>query len=355
MAFPLSIMAAGMVSPIAKSLAATCAAIRCGYDAFELSHFKPRFGHDNIACSTVDYADNIHGISKLSRMVIASISEALDTLGFQQPKNPLPLIICLPESSRTHYDLAYAEELFFKIQSHFPQFNENQTIIIREGRTSVAKALQYARRIVYKEKEPQVCIVAVDSYVNRNDIFRLTSKSENIAERVLTSTNSKGFIPGEASAAIIVSSPRPDESALHITGLGLAEEEAFLFSGKVLRARGLCEAINIAMSDAGIGPSDADLRLSSISGEPYFFEEMAIALQKKFRVLKPDYPLWAPADYLGETGAATGAVMLAYLHDCVTTNQIDGSRILCQLSGDNKDRAAIYLQTTNTKQGPTAV
>ena len=56
---------------------------------------------------------------------------------------------------------------------------------------------------------------------------------------------------------------------------------------------------------------DLDYRLTDNSGEQYYFKEAALALTRTLRQRKEAFDIWHPADCIGETGAAIGAVALA--------------------------------------------
>ena len=65
------------------------------------------------------------------------------------------------------------------------------------------------------------------------------------------------------------------------------------------------------MGEAGIGFEDVDYRISDLSGEQYYFKEVALSMQRGLRVRKDNMDLWTPASEFGYTGAAAYPIVLS--------------------------------------------
>ncbi|MDV7213932.1 hypothetical protein R4769_22685, partial [Azotobacter beijerinckii] len=164
-------------------------------------------------------------------------------------------------------------------------------------------------------------------------------------ERLLTSLNSNGFIPGEGAAAVLVGAPPAgEEPQLACLGLGFGVENATVESeDRPLRAEGLTNALRAALAEAGVGLERLDYRLTDISGEQYYFKEAALTLSRSLRVRKERFPLRHPADCIGECGAAIGPVLFAVALAACRKGYGDGPNILCHLGNDAGQRAVALL------------
>jgi len=336
-AHPLAVMSSGLVTSVGLSAPAACAAIRSGLT----NPIETRFADSEaewIIGHAVPLDPPLRGIDRLARMASMAAEECL--IGVPRTDWPdLPVMLCVAEPDRPGRLDEVPHELFERIgQSLETQFASSSRIV-EQGRVSVAVALLHARKLIYELNVPQVLIVAVDSLLTASTLRALDD-----ASRLLTPANSNGFIPGEASSAILVSKPGGG-AALTITGLGFAVEQATLESEAPLRAEGLSQAINDAVLDAGCAVHDMDFRIADISGEQYYFKEAALARSRTLHRLKEEHDLWHPADCIGETGSAIGPLMIAVAAAAARKGYAPGPAALLHLSNDAGQRAAIVTRT----------
>ncbi len=147
---------------------------------------------------------------------------------------------------------------------------------------------------------PHVVIAAVDSLLN----WPTLSVYER-ATRLLTATNSNGFMPGEGAGALLVGRPNGGAELL-CAGLGFGVERAHIDSEEPLRADGLTAAFKQALADAGCALNELDFRITDVSGEQFYFKEAALALSRTMRQRREEFDFWHPAECIGEAGAAAG-------------------------------------------------
>jgi 3-oxoacyl-[acyl-carrier-protein] synthase-1 len=161
--------------------------------------------------------------------------------------------------------------------------------------------------------------------------------------RLLTAENSNGFMAGEGAGALLVRAPGSGPDLL-CTGVGLGSEQAHIDSEVPLRADGLTKAITTALAQAGLQMGDMDLRITDLSGEQYYFKEAALALARTLRTHKEEFPIWHPAECIGEQGATAGAAVVA-LADCAFRKAYaGGARVLAHMANDAGQRAALTLE-----------
>jgi 3-oxoacyl-[acyl-carrier-protein] synthase-1 len=213
-----------------------------------------------------------------------------------------------------------------------------ESSIIAHGRVSVALALAHARKLIHEDKAPQVLIVAVDSLLSWPTLSFYERE-----DRLLTSLNSNGFMPGEAGGALLVGR-RGGNAELLCTGFGFGVEKAHIDSGEPLRADGLTFAIKGALADAGCEMHDLDYRITDLSGEQYYFKEAALALSRTLRKRKETFDIWHPAECIGESGAVAGVAVFALADAACRKGYTLGPHILGHLANENGQRAAIVLR-----------
>ncbi|MNQ32985.1 3-oxoacyl-(acyl carrier protein) synthase [compost metagenome] len=332
------ILGSGMVSAVGLDAPSSCAAIRCALDNFQETRFIDRGGEWQIAAE-VPLEHPWRGRTKLIRMAARAIAEALRSVpGCAAEKTPL--LLGLAEAERPGrlegLDISLLHGIERELGLHF----HGSSNVIPRGRVSGAVALLNARKLIHEQGHRHVLVAGVDSFLAGPTLAAFEGR-----ERLLTSQNSNGFIPGEGAAAVVIGAPVASEAPqLACIGLGFGMEKATVEAEDIpLRAEGLTQAVRAALAEAGCGLEKMDYRLTDISGEQYYFKEASLALGRTLRVRKEHFHLWHPADCIGETGAAIGPAMLTVALAACRKNYGEGPNIFCHLGNDAGQRAAALL------------
>lgn len=334
----LSIIGSGMVSAVGLSAPASCAAIRCAIDNFQETRFIDRAGEWLMAAS-VPLEQPWRGRTKLIKMAARAIAEALHSTPGLAPEQT-PLLLGLAEGERPGRLKDLDRTLLHAIEDELGlRFHPASSIIVH-GRVSAAVALLEARKLLYQGGHRHVLVAGVDSFLSAATLTAFEQR-----ERLLTSQNSNGFIPGEGAAAVVLAAPVASEQPqLLCIGLGFGMEKATVEAEDLpLRADGLTQAVRAALGEAGCGLEQMDYRLTDISGEQYYFKEASLALSRNLRVRKEFFHLWHPADCIGEVGAAIGPAMLAVALAASRKGYGEGPKIFCHLGNDAGQRAVALL------------
>ncbi|MBD9606686.1 MULTISPECIES: hypothetical protein [Pseudomonas] len=334
----LCIIGSGMVSAVGLSAPASCAAIRCAIDNFQETRFIDQGGEWLIAAS-VPLEQPWRGRTKLIKMAARAIAEALQSTPNVDPEKT-PLLLGVAEVERPGRLDGLDKGLLHAIEAELGlRFHPGSNVIAR-GRVSAAVALLNARTLIYQGGHRHVLIAGVDSFLSGPTLAAFEAR-----ERLLTSQNSNGFIPGEGAAAVVLAAPvTSKEPLLACIGLGFGMEKATVEAEDIpLRADGLTQAVRAALSEVGCGLEQMDYRLTDISGEQYYFKEASLALSRTLRVRKEFFHLWHPADCIGEVGAAIGPAMLAVALAASRKGYGEGPNIFCHLGNDAGERAAAML------------
>jgi 3-oxoacyl-[acyl-carrier-protein] synthase-1 len=335
--FPLAITGTGMVTGVGLNAPASCAAIRCALDNFQETRFMDSGGEWIMGCE-VPLEQPWRGKTKLIKMAAAAINECLANNKKIVPKNT-PLLLCLSEHERKGRVIDDDKQFFLDLQDELGVEFHEQSRVIARGHVAVAVALKHAREILQERKVKLVMIAAADSLLVAPT---LTHFEEN--ERLLTSQNSNGFIPGEAGAALVVEAVHAkQEGQLICHGLGFGVEKAHVDSEEPLKADGLTAAIKESLNDAGCGESILQFKITDISGEQYYFKESSLAFSRIDRTKRKEFDIWHPADCIGEVGAVIGAVMIAVLKYACEKDYSKGRHILAHVGNDDGKRSSMII------------
>ena len=334
---PVSIIASGMVTSVGLNAPSTCAAIRCAIDNFSETRFMDS-GGEWIIGAQVPLEQPWRGLPKLVHMAAPAIRECLAQIGNVRPEM-IPLLLCVAEKERPGRLAGLDDQLFHDIEAELGvRFHPSSGIIAR-GRVAGALALAEARRMIYEQRMPLCIIAGTDSY-----LLAATLDAYQKADRLLTSQNSNGFIPGEAGTAVLIGPPgKTRELELHCIGFGIGQEKATIDSEEPLRADGLVQAFQAAFSDGGKTLADVDYRITDSNGEQYWFKEAALAVTRILREHKELFEIWHHADCIGETGAASAVCALGVALAATRKRYAPGHGALCHFSAEDGERIALVL------------
>jgi 3-oxoacyl-[acyl-carrier-protein] synthase I len=286
----------------------------------------------------VPLAEPWYGRSKLSKMAAMAIEECLADISREEWRH-IPLVLCVAERDRPGRFEGLDDQLFFEIQQELQMEFSEQSLVMPHGRVSVGLALMQARKLLTDQVVPHVLIAATDSLIHWP-----TLSAYDQEQRLLTASNSNGFIPGEGAGALLVG-PEFKDRNLICTGVGTATEPAALGSDLPLRGEGLAQAIRAALLESGCAIHQFDFRIADLSGEQYYFKEATLALARIMRVTKEEFDIWHPAECIGESGAVAGLASVAIALNAWEKEYANGPNILCHAANDAGQRAAILLQS----------
>lgn len=347
----VAICSAGAVTSLGQCLATSSAAIRAGLDRFQSTAFVDRQGQpitgapaDAPALETQP-GQRVGGGQRLGHFLTLAAEECCQRARLALPLDrAIPVLFTSDGQRRDTIDQAL--NYFLDANPHLidPDTHRRRHMeAFGQGETAIMYALDQARQHL-ANGAPYVMILGVDSWLNVRDIEHALSQ-----QRLLTSDNAAGFIPGEAAGAILLTSqtttPAGHSPTLHITGLGLADETAALHEPMPCYGAGLTRAVQAALTESGWPAHSLALRVSDNSGEEYFFEESAYAWNRVLREPLPEhYRHLVPAAQLGQIGCAFGPVLMAHLWQLAQQQRLGAERILMHLSSAQPQRGAVCLQ-----------
>lgn len=87
-----------------------------------------------------------------------------------------------------------------------------------------------------------------------------------------------------------------------------------------------------------------DFRISDLAGEQYGFKEQALMVSRTLRQRRPDFPLWHPADCIGDIGAAAGIAQIVCASAAFQRGYAPGPHALLCTGGVTGKRAVAVLR-----------
>lgn len=342
----LAIRGCGIVSALGFNSPASLAALRAGVSAVRSLPWLDFESGEPLRGAKVDLPQWWEGVGKLADLLAPAIDECLQAADV--PPTDIPILLGVAERSRPARFADLDTELLDTVQAKLgvPQHPESR--LYPHGQTGCANALVHAHRLITQRKA-QYCVVAgVDSYLQQGALDAYVEQ-----RRVLTLSNSNGFLPGEAGCAVLVGAAG-DAAAdeLRILGVGVGREPATIGGTQPLRAEGLTRAVRQALESSGIAMTSIPRRLTDISGEQYMFKEALFTVMRTNHGPRPVTPaLEHPIEYLGHIGAAILPCLLAWAWHGQQQRYFEPDPLLIHVGSDEGDRAALVVQ----RHGPVGV
>jgi 3-oxoacyl-[acyl-carrier-protein] synthase-1 len=213
--------------------------------------------------------------------------------------------------------------------------------VITKGHASVIYALSFAIRLICEHTIKRAVIIGIDSLVNEDAINFYMEHN-----RIKTRSSATGLIPGEAGAALFIESVndaknRGVEINNTIGAVSTAFDEHNFLSENEVKGRKLSQVmVNVLKTTNRVETAYTDL-----NGEALRADEWGHALlhvQSEIGYLPQKTIL--PAECLGDTGAASGAVSIAACLRSFSRNYAQGESILICSNSESGDIGAAIIE-----------
>ena len=253
---------------------------------------------------------------------------------------PIPLCLALPEGLPSHQidGARFAAYLSAQVPGVFDPTRSDAS---HTGRAGSVTAVGQAVLTIQQGLADFVLAGGVDSY---RDLFLLGSLDAE--QRVKSETSLDGFIPGEGAAFLILASARACaarglQPLASVSPVAAGFETGHLYSEEPYRGDGLAatvaQVVAQRLADQPIGEV-----YSSMNGESHWAKEWGVAYMRNRDAFLPVYRMHHPADSVGDTGAASGTLMVG-LAAVGIRNKYRRSPALVYGSSDRGPRAALVV------------
>ena len=257
-------------------------------------------------------------------------------------EHPLPLLLGLPEH---HTTIPIDPTTFVQrlaTQTGVP-LDLARSLAVPRGRAAGLMALREAANRLHGGDSPFVLVGGVDTLV---DLYVLGTL--DMEGRIRNEVNSDGFSPGEGAGFVLLCTPaKAAEQGLEplavIACTAIGQEAGHLYSDQPYLGEGLAEAFATLLADAP-PPAPIACVYASFNGERYWAREFGVARVRSAAAFESDNAVEHPAEVFGDLGAAHGVVMLALAAHAVA-NGYRPAPCLVFASSDHADRAATLLVT----------
>ncbi len=222
------------------------------------------------------------------------------------------------------------------------------------GRASGLAALHRAARHLREERIEVALVGGVDSWVRADALERLIE-----AGRLRDDDHPQGTIPGEGAAFVVIESTPPAgvKPLVWLTGSAVAEEPS-ADTEDASEGVGLTQALRKVRAGATL--ASFPRILCDLNGDRYRAMEWAYSLIRALPDLKQDKQRepwgpeeterWHPAEYTGDTGAASGIINLAWAATALRKGYAHSDDALIWGGSEGRLRAAALITRMTSRE-----
>ncbi|GJH29935.1 hypothetical protein [Caballeronia novacaledonica] len=331
---PIFVSCPGMCTAAGFNASASCAAMMAGISGVKEANLWDWESGSLINAARVELPQWWFGVPTLATLAASAIDESMKRARVADPE-AVPVLLCIAEPSRPGRLDTIEADMFDELQARLGHALHPLSRLVALGQAGGVVALEHARAILADGSAPHCMVAGVDSYLDQTTLDVFMQR-----RRVMTPANSNGFIPGEASAAVLLSASENGPS-LQVMGLGTGHETATIDSDEPLQGKGLEQVIRRALSDAGIEIYDTQYRMTDLNGEHYKFKESTLVQPRLLhRSHEALFDLWHPIEWLGEIGAAIVPCALGLQLYASTRDMAPGPTCLGFFGTDSGERGA---------------
>lgn len=368
------VVSVGLVTPVGLYAAAASAAIRGGLSrARRTPLISKMLDRQAMHLIEQEYLEPINPeldsarMTQAHRRMLQLAGPALAEAAAACPE-PAPLFLALPEV-RAHpahpgvvdsVGSSFISDL--AIQAGI-RVDESQGATYRQGGAGALFALRDALALLATHPASYVLVGGVDTFLDLSRFGTLDSEG-----RLYGAHSRLGFLPGEGAGFLLLRAAQPGQQGrprrpagtgttpalARVLGVGTAEEKGHRYSKEPYRGDGLAGAF--ASLFEGVPPASPKVRCvyAGFNGEEMPAKEWGVARLRNSERFADEVRIEHPADCIGDSGAALGAIMLGLATLTIANGHLreprpiwateDPGPCLVWSTSDREARAAALLQ-----------
>ena len=319
MSEPIVVVGVGMTTSIGLTAAETAASVRARMSRFSESTIQdkkrqpytlaeiPDDAISDVAVAVEKGASRLTAREqRLVQLAVHALRESRAPLGDAAP--PLSVCLALPEAETTR-PVNRAATLRSLCSAVGQAVQAERSDASHIGRAGGLAAIGQAIAALQSGHSEFIIAGGVDTY---RDAYVLSAL--DVARRVKSESNWDGFVPGEAAAFLLLTRARSASQRglpvlATISPVSFGFEPGHLDSKETYRGDGLATTISGLLALGGFENPIAEV-FSSMTGESYWSKEWGVAYLRNKDAFSSSHGMHHPADCYGETGAASGPLLV---------------------------------------------
>jgi 3-oxoacyl-[acyl-carrier-protein] synthase-1 len=350
---PVVIVGVGMMTAVGLSASETATSVRSGTARFGESRIQdkhavpftlaevPEEGLPELSDAVLSIPGLTSRERRMLRLATIPLRECVAVLAGRRVRVGLCLALPERETTKPLDRAAFLAHLAAQVGGDVfdPQASDSSHVGRAGGLTAIGQAV-----LTIQSGQAEFMIAGgVDTY---RDPYVLGTL--DLEARVKSDVNSDGFVPGEGAGFLLMASSRA--AATHglaglarVSPLATGFELGHLYSTDPYQGAGLAATLSQLVALGVLEAPVGDV-YSSMTGESHWAKEWGVAFLRTKAAFREDHGMHHPADCFGDTGAASGPLMVGLAALGIKGNY-RRSPVLAYGSSDRGPRAAVVVST----------
>ncbi|MHB8813463.1 MAG: hypothetical protein ACYDAE_09350 [Steroidobacteraceae bacterium] len=216
--------------------------------------------------------------------------------------------------------------------------------VVPAGRAAALLALELAMGALDQDPSRPVVVGGIDTYLDLKLLASLDAEG-----RILGPEVSDGLIPGEGASFLVLADPSVAAGGVAVTveAVASAQDPGHRSGTAPARGEGLATAIELLRSHLPDPGSVVGSTFAGLNGESFDAKQWGVARMRHADFFSPDAVVSHPADCLGDTGAAMGALLLALGARAIARGERRGPALIWAASDGETRACALLSQAKN--------
>lgn len=350
-AFVAVVTGIGMVTPVGHTAEESCASIHAGLariaESFELRVPDPKGHLVPATCAAVSgVTDGHRRFLRHYRLAVRAFAEAIEKAVIDEPDlREAGVYLCICEPERIKIDSRIEHELVRRLSKAIdvPDLTPRAQVFPL-GHAAIFEALQAATADLESGRIRYAILGGVDTYLDEATLDWLAD-----INRLKTDRNVIGIIPGEGAAFVVLEGrtaalARGATPLARVDGAATAMEAHGIYAETPSRGDGLTNALQRTFAALPQGGAETAVVLCDLNGERYRATEWGLTFLRALGAVQRSPAVWHPATSTGDTGAAAGAINLAFGAFAVAKGYARSQQVLVWGSSDEGLRGSAYVR-----------
>jgi 3-oxoacyl-[acyl-carrier-protein] synthase-1 len=338
-----------MVTPVGHSALESCASFRAALsrveESVEFRVLDEKRHRVPVNCASVaGVTDGQRRFLRHYRMAIRAFSEAVESAGLED-LGDCGVYLSLCEPARIEVDSRIQDQMAPCLGKALEEPGlESRTQVFTLGHAGIFRALEAAVADLASGRVQAAIAGAVDSYLDEATLDWLAE-----IKRLKTDRTVVGLVPGEGAAFVVLegraaAAARSASPLAKLDGVATAMESHGIYGSTPCRGDGLTSALERTLGSLPDRGAETSVVLCDLNGERYRATEWGLTLFRALGSVRYSPAVWHPAGSTGDTGAAAGAINVAFAAVAVAKGYAHPQNVLVWGSSDEGLRGSAYLR-----------
>jgi 3-oxoacyl-[acyl-carrier-protein] synthase-1 len=207
------------------------------------------------------------------------------------------------------------------------------------GRAAALMAIEAGMQALEHDNAKAVIVGGVDSFLDLKLLAELEAEGRILGPRVMD-----GFIPGEGAAYLVLKPPGAAAAGPPILALGATSlpDPGHRYGSEPAKGEGLAKALEALRAGLGSTPPPVNTTFAGFNGENFDAKMWGVARLRHTDFFAPTMSMQHPASSIGDTGAASGAIMSSLAVTALARGDRTGPALVWAAS-DRESRACALI------------